>query len=306
MVHIDLFSGIGGFALAADWVWPGITHVFCEIEPFPQKILKKHWPDAEIYGDIKKLDGKEIVKKYGAIDILTGGFPCQPFSVAGKRGGQADDRYLWPEMFRVIKESRPRWIIAENVPGIINLALDQVCDDLEGIGYETGTQGIPASALEAWHIREREWIGAYDESRVEGKHPGIEKIRQIQQFGIGFIQADVADSHNGNCRQGSNFEQEGNEFNCNCKIISHSDQQGLPGATCDKFASISKKEIEFAGGEPGRIAAKAGEYWAVEPFVGRVANGIPNRVDRLKCLGNAIVPQVAAVIMGFIKQIDVD
>lgn len=111
--HLDLFSGIGGFSLAADWVWENDHKIigFCEIDKFCQKVLKKHWPGVPIYDDIKKLDGKQ----FGTVDLLTGGFPCQPFSVAGKRKGQEDDRALWPEMFRIIQESKPHWIIGENI-----------------------------------------------------------------------------------------------------------------------------------------------------------------------------------------------
>jgi DNA (cytosine-5)-methyltransferase 1 len=103
MTHLDLFSGIGGNSLAADSIWPGIQHIFCENADFPAAILRKHWPNAKIYGDIKELKGAEILE--GGIDLLTGGFPCQPFSSAGKRGGTEDDRHLWPEMLRVIRNN---------------------------------------------------------------------------------------------------------------------------------------------------------------------------------------------------------
>lgn len=118
MKHLDLFSGIGGFALAAQWVWGSeYENVgFCDNDPFCQKVLKKHWPEAKIYGDIRKLKPRK-----GAADIVTGGFPCQPFSQAGKREGTEDNRYLWPEMLRVIRTVKPSWVIAENVYGIITL-----------------------------------------------------------------------------------------------------------------------------------------------------------------------------------------
>ena len=116
MKHLDLFSGIGGFALAADWVWGSVEHIFCEIDPFCHAVLKKHWPNSEIQKDIRTFDGKRFT---GTVDILTGGFPCQPFSCAGKRLGGDDDRALWPEMLRVIKEVRPRWVIGENVAGFV-------------------------------------------------------------------------------------------------------------------------------------------------------------------------------------------
>jgi DNA (cytosine-5)-methyltransferase 1 len=163
MRHLDLFSGIGGFALAADWVWPGqVEHIFCEIEPFCQKVLKKHWPEAVIHNDIKTLDGKQYA---GTVDIITGGFPCQPFSVAGNRKGNDDDRFLWPAMLRVIDECRPAWIIGENVAGIIDMALKQIVSDLGNIGYQCQPILIPACAIDAPHRRDRVWFCAHSNSK---------------------------------------------------------------------------------------------------------------------------------------------
>jgi DNA (cytosine-5)-methyltransferase 1 len=151
--HLDLFSGIGGFALAAGWA--GFETVgFCDNEPYAQAVLKKHWPNVPIHGDIKTLDGTA----YRGVTLLTGGFPCQPFSNAGKRRGKDDDRYLWPQMLRVIQEARPDWIVGENVVGIIGLALDQVCSDLEAEGYEVEPIIIPACGVDAPHRRNRVWI----------------------------------------------------------------------------------------------------------------------------------------------------
>lgn len=163
MRHIDLFSGIGGFALATEMVWEDVEHVFCENDTFCQKVLKTHWPSARVYGDIKELDAKGL----GTVDLLTGGFPCQPFSGAGKKQGKADDRWLWPEMFRIVQECRPTWVIGENVVGIIGLALDQVLADLETADYETRTFVIPACATGAPHKRERVWFVAYSGSVSE-------------------------------------------------------------------------------------------------------------------------------------------
>ena len=130
MNHLDLFSGIGGFHLAGEMVWSDF-HTVChvEIDPFCQKVLKKHWPDVPIHDDIRsyKHDGTKVA-------LVTGGFPCQPFSQAGRQGGKADDRYLWPEMLRIIREVQPTWIIGENVAGIINMELDNVLSDLESEG----------------------------------------------------------------------------------------------------------------------------------------------------------------------------
>jgi len=151
--HLDLFSGIGGFALAAKW--NGYRTVgFCDNEPYAQAVLKKHWPEVPCHKDIREVRGD----LYAGVSLLTGGFPCQPFSVAGKQRGKDDNRYLWPEMLRVIREARPAWIIGENVAGIVNLALDTVCADLEAEGYEVEPIIIPACAVDAPHRRDRVWI----------------------------------------------------------------------------------------------------------------------------------------------------
>ena len=150
---LDLFSGIGGFSLGLESTGHFETAAFCEIEPYCQKVLKKHWPDVPIFDDIRKLKGKDI----GAIDIITGGYPCQPFSVAGKQKAEQDPRHLWPEYFRLIKELRPTWVIGENVSGHIKLGLDSVLEDLASEGYSTRTFSISASSIGANHKRERIW-----------------------------------------------------------------------------------------------------------------------------------------------------
>lgn len=164
MTHASLFSGIGGFDLAAEWA--GWTNAFnCEIDPFCQKILKYHFPNAEQYGDIKTTD---FTIWRGRIDILTGGFPCQPFSLAGKRKGTEDDRYLWPTMLGVIRTVRPRWVVGENVLGIVNwsegMVFEQVCADLEAEGYEVQPFAIPACGVGAFHRRFRVWFVAHAHS----------------------------------------------------------------------------------------------------------------------------------------------
>lgn len=192
MRHLDLFSGIGGFALAARQVW-GQDHevaAFCEIDPDCRGWLRKHWPDVMIINDIRDLKGGD----YGPVDLLTGGFPCQPFSAAGKRAGATDDRYLWPEMLRIISEAKPTWIIGENVDGITSMALermpakvasrttarhqdqdiyrgifsrqenmllDHICKELEEIDYEVQPVVVPACAVNAPHRRDRVWIVAH-------------------------------------------------------------------------------------------------------------------------------------------------
>jgi DNA (cytosine-5)-methyltransferase 1 len=168
VVHLDLFSGIGGFALAAQMVGGIKTVGFCEIDPWAQQVLAKNFPGTPIHDDVRTLKPNE----YGAIDLITGGFPCQPYSRAGARRGNDDSRALWPEMLRIISESKPRWVLGENVPGIIEMALDGCLSDLEAIGYEVGTIEIPACAVNARHRRERVWIVANAQNELRRTEDG--------------------------------------------------------------------------------------------------------------------------------------
>jgi len=161
MTHGSLFSGIGGFDLAARWMgWDNVFHV--ERDPFCREVLAHHFPEAQSFDDVKAFDATPF---RGRLRVLSGGFPCQPFSAAGKRAGTSDDRYLWPEMFRIIREARPTYVVAENVRGLISwnegLVLDTVCADLEGEGYEVLPVVLPAASVNAPHRRDRIWIVAY-------------------------------------------------------------------------------------------------------------------------------------------------
>lgn len=279
---LDLFSGIGGFALAAQWVWGKRLEIvsFCEIDKFCQKILNKHWPKVPIHDDIKYLDGNDW---RGTVDLIVGGFPCQPFSVAGKQKSQKDDRYLWPEMLRVITQTQPTWVVGENVAGIINLELDKVLADLEGASYETITFNIPACAVDAPHKRERIWIVGYadrngcngaenkqgiDERSNRDKR-GADKMGKLKRTS-GLRNADVPNSN------------------------------GKHGKELFGKYKLEKAKATFGWGD-----CEYGGEWKAEPGVGRVVNGIPNRVDRIKGLGNAVVPQVAAQILGGVALLDV-
>jgi DNA (cytosine-5)-methyltransferase 1 len=271
MRHLDLFSGIGGFALAASWVWGDEHEIvsFCDNDKAAQIVLSKHWPGVPIHDDIKTLDA---TKWRGTIDLVTGGFPCQPFSCAGKRKGAADDRYLWPEMLRVIDECRPRWVLAENVTGIIEMELKRCKVDLAHAGYEVEHPIISACAVDAKHIRERVWIIAHHDKarciRACGRIPGNGNAsRRINASNGG---KDVADATNGEPQRSGTW---GNEWE-------------LENSICE------------SGGD------RRHNNWLPEPDVGRVAHGVPYRVDRLRLLGNAIVPQVAAEIFKVMRCVD--
>ena len=327
---IDLFSGIGGFHLAADWVWGDNLEVVahCEIASFPQKVLKKHWPDVPIVPDIRNLNGAE----FGTIDLITGGFPCQPYSVAGKQGGADDDRALWPEMFRIIKEARPRWIIGENVPGIIKLALDDVLASLESEGYSTRIFNIPACAVEAPHERQRIWIIANNEGMFnKSNNPGTQE-RQIQKFGEHTCLSNVANAESGkNDRResGKLAKEESGRESINATIEPcykdaadsnefNDDISGLRTGEIPQFKTSGifentvsnannagcKEQWRQIPNEQEHKTTERRNWWSLEPDVGRVAHWVSSRVDRLKGLGNAIVPQVAAELMSFIKTID--
>jgi len=182
MRHGSLFSGIGGFDLASQWMgWENIFH--CEWNEFGKKVLKYYWPNAISYDDITKTD---FTKHRGTIDILTGGFPCQPYSMAGKRKGKEDERHLWPEMLRAIREIQPTWIVGENVPGLVNwnggMVFNEVQADLEAEGYEVTPFLPPACGVNAPHKRERVWFVAY--SQLHGRN-GIESTKRQQYDGGG-------------------------------------------------------------------------------------------------------------------------
>lgn len=178
MNHLDLFSGIGGFALAARWA--GFNTVgFSEIDPYASAVLKKHWPDIKNYGDIRQINRQTLRER---VDIITGGFPCQPFSTAGKRRGKDDHRDLWPEMFRVIKEFKPTWVLGENVAGFVNMELDRTVSDLEAEGYEIQPIIIPACACGGAHRRDRCWIIAYSNSnRLQGGECKLQEASKCEQ-----------------------------------------------------------------------------------------------------------------------------
>ena len=267
--HLDLFSGIGGFALAAGWA--GFeTIAFCEREPFPRRVLRKHWPDVPIIEDVQDLDGRD----YRGTALLTGGFPCQPYSHAGKRRGKEDDRHLWGEMARIISEARPRWVLGENVVGLISMGLDEVLSDLEGMDYASEAVVVPACAVDAHHRRDRVWIiGSRNVEDTQGNRGRQAKLRRQESSRSSFSSEDVPDPNGGRFKGGEKFNR----------------QPKQPGKqTCQ-------------GRHLMRHCMERPERWIIEPDVGRVAHGIPDRIHRLRGLGNAIVPQVAFEILRLMR-----
>ena len=268
-------------------------------------------------GDDLKCECGWSEKRYGTVDLLTGGFPCQPFSVAGKQGGSSDDRHLWPEMFRVIQEAKPTWIIGENVAGIINtLEFEQCFLDLESEGYEAKPFIIPACAADAKHRRNRVWIIANSNSARSGgdeKHEVCSRRNAIESCVNSMANSDI-------CEQGKierdnekmcRFQEKKCEPKHGSAIsgrsrgnVPRSSGNGLEGSIHPGDSRQESYGIIQGSKAPGRDSKKRQVQWEAEPAVGRVANGIPSRVDRLKGLGNAIVPQVVVPIMQAIKEIE--
>lgn len=284
MRHGSLFSGIGGFDLAAQWM--GWSNVFLvERDPFCQRVLRHHFPKSESYEDIKDFDGTAYA---GRVDIISGGFPCQPFSAAGKRGGTSDDRYLWPEMFRVIQEARPTNVVAENVRGLVSwnegLVLDTVCADLESEGYEVFPVVLPAASVNAPHRRDRVWIVA---TNAEG----------------GGVRGDSGEL----CQAQRRPDNE---------LHAQPFQHGATRPADATNADGAGERQDYRQGEPRQPNQEsAARDWQDFPTVAPICggdDGLSKRLDgitfpkwrrqSIKAYGNAIVPQVALQIFRAIEQ----
>jgi DNA (cytosine-5)-methyltransferase 1 len=291
---LDLFSGIGGFSLGLERAGME-TAAFCEIDPFCREVLKKHWPDVPIYEDVRKLKGGEI-----AADIICGGYPCQPFSFAGKRKGKEDDRHLWPEVARLLSEVKPRWFIGENVAGHISMGLDEVLSDLEGQGYDAQTFVIPACAVDAKHRRDRVWIVAHSiNSRYRGE------IGRFDETEIGISQENWEKWRGGWMPFGtSNLERDGRTDRVydGGEVISNTIGKGLQRSKEARNNGLDGEKPSDK--QPAGCSGVQGRTWPPEPSVGRVANGIPRRMDRLRALGNAVVPQIPEMIGRAIMEIE--
>lgn len=289
MKVVDLFSGIGGFSLGLESTGGFETVQFVENHEWCQKVLAKNFPGVPIAGDIREYDGQKA-------DIVVGGFPCQPFSVAGKRKGTRDDRHLWPEMLRVIKACKPRWVIGENVRNLTSIqdgmVFEQVCTDLENENYEVQPFVIPASAVNAPHQRYRVWIVANSESNQE-----ISELRTTEsEHDKGNSWMEFTSSRNGQSVRKSSKDV------ANSKI---SERDALQ--TNREHGETTPQEVfrDRSG------IQRQTSWWSSEPRVGRVAYGVSDKVDRLKGLGNAIVPQIAyqiglAILQAEDEQIKMD
>jgi len=273
--HGSLFSGIGGFDLAAQWMgWENLFHV--EQDPFCRQVLGHHFPKSQSFDDVKTFDATPF---RGRVSVISGGFPCQPFSAAGKRAGTSDDRYLWPEMFRIIREARPTYVVAENVRGLISwndgLVLDTVCADLEGEGYEVFPTVLPAAGVNAPHRRDRIWIVAH--ANDKGGAGGFGQV------------------------QGTDGEVPQRD---------HDAEPGNAGAADATNANGAGKRQNHREGESGQLdQTRPPTDWQDFPTVPPVCggdDGLPTRLDgitfpkwrreSIKAYGNAIVPQVALQI----------
>ena len=321
MTYGSLFSGGGlgdfGFELAGfECKWQveyDPTNKKPWNEQFNQKTLSLRFPHTIKKGDIKD------VKKLEAVDIISGGPPCQGFSCAGKRKGKADDRYLWPEMFRIIKIINPRWIVFENVPGIVNLALDDVLSDLETEGYEGWPIIFPAHALGAWHKRDRLWIVGHSKrngyknrhTQTLGKDRKSEQRRMCKLERTGKTFSDTISGASRttqrkeiNTKRSNNKQDNRNilwdDIRNSGKIIANSISERLEGSKQQK----TYYERQRAQRSITKCTKIFRNYWSIEPAVGRVVNGCPNRVDRLKLLGNGQVVACTFLIAEFIKKIE--
>ena len=375
---LDLCSGIGGFSLGLEATGGFETVAFCEFDEFCCKVLNKHWPNVPIYNDLKELgnDPRRIIQEF---DLICGGIPCQPFSVAGKKKGKEDDRHLWPFMYEIVKHKQPTWVIVENVGGFVNVALDDVCLDLEAQGYATQSFVIPACSVEAPHRRDRVWIlgknlenprRALRQRRIEqgenadevgkGDANQLERSSGTPRFDVAHASIEGLEGRISGDNQGrqewqalSRSEEQqhqvGSDTRCssglstkedvaNAKsIISNggehrklteeregqrelggesgsereedvSNSGGERGCSRETWSKDAEDVGQLSGGkehrqrhtEPGvggmadGLSARLDGHFGfeVEPEIPRVATGIPDRVNRLKALGNSIVPQI--------------
>lgn len=298
MRHGSLFSGIGGFDLAAEWIgWENIFH--CEINTFCQTVLKHHFPNSILYENIKETD---FTKHRGTIDVLSGGFPCQPYSVAGKRKGKEDERHLWPEMLRAIREIQPTWVVGENVSGLINwnggLVFDEVQTDMETEGYEVIPFILPAAGVNAPHKRDRVWFVA--KNTMHGRC--VQREFEQKRTKDGKQRNVSAGDSNGICGEtpGITFADTNDTGNTTLQCRNN-------GNGTEKIKERKQSFLEFSG----HIQNRWQNFPTQSPVCSR-DDGIPDRLDvitfskwrneSIKAYGNAVVPQIPFMIFQAIEK----
>ncbi len=307
---LDLCSGIGGFSLGLQRAGMR-TLAFCEIDPFCRAVLAKHWPGTVCFEDIRELTADRL-DRIGPIDLVCAGYPCQPFSHAGKRAGKQDARNLWPEVRRIVASVRPSWFLGENVVGHVTVGLDEVLLDLEGLGYSARPFVIPAAAVDAWHIRQRVWIIGCALTDAHGKPLWVDQQRPARR------RVEVCDGGEALAGDDGPTQSLADAHGSGREILGEPQYAGEPSTSgpesdgCGETGRRNRPIVADACGpgleerpgpeiQRGTVwnegnAAPASCRWLPEPPLGRVAPGLPGRVDRLRALGNSVVPQVVEVI----------
>ena len=291
----SLFSGIGGLDLGLERA--GMKVIWqSEIDPYSSRVLKKHWPEVVNHGDIKEINWADVVRP----DIICGGYPCQPFSTAGKRKGEDDPRHLWPWVREAISQLRPKYAILENVRGHLSLGGLSVIGELADIGYDAEWRVVSAASVGAHHRRDRIIILAYPSQLLSNglnHHAGDSSQPQaVSQFGDSSGTPTMANTHNTRPHTTQIYSTE-TRINALSGLgrcgtnVGNANSEGWQGGI-ELSETISERSRFDESSESGRWSG----IWEPEPNVGRVANGVSHRVDRLRGLGNAVVPQVAEVI----------
>jgi DNA (cytosine-5)-methyltransferase 1 len=317
---LSLFAGIGGFDLGLERTGGFETVAFCEIDPFCRRVLAKHWPKVACYEDVRELTAERLRADGIVPDVIAGGFPCQDISTAGSGAGIEGKRSgLWSEFARLIGELRPRFVIVENVSALLNRGIDRVLGDLATIRYDAEWDCIPAAAVGAPHIRDRVWIVAYPQhphadsagSHREGMHINRDAEPANEQVGLSEPLGEVLADPNviglrGRGHRSAIGETRANEGETPQRKRVRIDPQpgGKDVADAKRIGQPRSREYVHAGNQAADRKRQAGDavdvgigdIWRTEPNVGRVAHGVPSRVDRLRGLGNAVVPQIVEAI----------
>ena len=286
---LDLFSGIGGFSLGLERTGGFETVAFCEIEPFPRRVLAKHWPEVPCYDDVRTLTAARLAADGIAVDVITGGFPCQDLSVAGKQRGMGEGTRsgLWSEIIRLVGELRPSFVIVENVAALLagpserrGKWFGRVLGDLAECGYDAEWRVVSASDMGAWHRRDRVWVIAYPnaaQNRRQIGGPGDNRRLPSAQISI-FLRFEL-----GRIRASRI-----------AATVPDADKINAQGQQ-PRIADPQEWSGQIAG-SPRPLLAGVGGFWSAEPDVGRVAHGVPDRAHRLAALGNAVIPQIPELI----------